>query len=79
MIAFNVGGIPDIVVPGKSGALVPPFDIEAMAAQIRKFLHAGGASGLTASSRQLAEERFSAERQVKQLLDEVYPARTAVG
>ena len=38
VIASNVGGIPDIVVDGESGLLVPQKDAEALAAAIRQVL-----------------------------------------
>ena len=38
VIASNVGGIPDIVVDGESGLLVPQKDPEALAAAIRRVL-----------------------------------------
>ena len=38
VIASNVGGIPDIVVDGESGVLVPQKDPEALAAAIRRLL-----------------------------------------
>ena len=38
VIASNVGGVPDIVVDGESGVLVPQKDPEALAAAIRRVL-----------------------------------------
>jgi len=38
VIASRVGGIPDIVVDGESGVLVPQKDAEALAAAIRQVL-----------------------------------------
>jgi glycosyltransferase involved in cell wall biosynthesis len=38
VIASNTGGIPDIVVDGETGTLVPPGDHEALAAEIRRLV-----------------------------------------
>ncbi len=39
VIATNVGGLPEVVVDQKSGLLIPPKDIEALAAAIIKILN----------------------------------------
>ena len=36
VIAFNVGGMPDMIVPERTGWLVEPFDTDALAACILK-------------------------------------------
>jgi glycosyltransferase involved in cell wall biosynthesis len=69
VVASRVGGIPDKVVPGESGLLVPPGDPEALAAAIRDALSSKeqlarwGAKG-----RAIVEERFSWSRRVKELV-----------
>ena len=37
-VAFKVGGIPNVVVDGETGILVPPDDIETMAQAIRELI-----------------------------------------
>jgi len=38
IVASNIGGIPDLVVDGENGYLVPVGDVESLAARIRKLL-----------------------------------------
>jgi glycosyltransferase involved in cell wall biosynthesis len=38
VVASRVGGIPDLVIHGKTGFLVPPADEKALAAWIKKIL-----------------------------------------
>jgi glycogen synthase len=69
VVATRVGGIPDKVVPGESGLLVPPFDVEALAAAILEAssapdrLAAWGAEG-----RRIVETRFSWSQRIKDLI-----------
>jgi glycosyltransferase involved in cell wall biosynthesis len=67
VIATAVGGVPEIVVDGENGLLVPPGDPEAFAAAIRRFLsdaalrerlHAGAAPSV---------EKFAPERVLERL------------
>lgn len=37
-VAFDIGGMPDIITPGKTGVLVPAFDTAALAAGIAELL-----------------------------------------
>ena len=38
VVAFNSGGLPDIVIPEKTGLLVPPGDVPALAAALDRML-----------------------------------------
>ena len=38
VIGADSGGIPDVVIPGKTGLLVPPDDVEKTAAALLKIL-----------------------------------------
>ncbi len=63
VLATRVGGIPEVVTPGRDGLLVPPGDPEALARGIRTL--AGDrelASRLAAAARKTIETKFSAEK-----------------
>jgi len=69
VVATRVGGIPDKVVDGQSGLLVPPGDVEALAQAIVEALSGGGRLGSWgARGRALVETRFSWSRRVKELV-----------
>jgi glycosyltransferase involved in cell wall biosynthesis len=69
VVATRVGGIPDKIVEGENGLLVPPGDVDALARAIVEALRDGerlrswGAKG-----RALVEARFSWTGRVRELL-----------
>jgi glycosyltransferase involved in cell wall biosynthesis len=67
VLATNVGGIPEIVVDGENGLLVPAGEAAALAAAITRFFtHDELRARLTAAAAPSAE-RFAPERTVEQL------------
>ena len=70
VVATRVGGIPDKIVDGENGLLVPPGDAEALAQAIVEALSEGArlaSWGMT--SRSIVETRFSWSRRVRELMD----------
>jgi glycosyltransferase involved in cell wall biosynthesis len=68
VVATRVGGIPDKIVDGENGLLVPPGDVGALANAIVEAL--GREDRLVswgAASRALVDARFSWSRRVKEL------------
>jgi glycosyltransferase involved in cell wall biosynthesis len=62
VIASRVGGIPEIVVPGVTGELVPPGDPNALASAINALLTKPAAmAAMSEAARQRAQREFSAE------------------
>jgi glycogen synthase len=69
VVATRVGGIPDKVVPGETGLLVPPADIEALAAAIVEASSAGDRLRVWgAEGRRLVETRFTWSRRIQDVL-----------
>jgi glycosyltransferase involved in cell wall biosynthesis len=63
VVASRVEGIPEVVIDGETGLLVPPGDPDALAAAIEQLLADPERSRvLGARARDLAIERFGVER-----------------
>ncbi len=63
VIATAVGAVPEIIVDGRTGVLVPPENIEALSSQIVTLLNnRTQQESLGAAARKLIEAEFSAER-----------------
>lgn len=65
---FDVGGIPDMVRPGETGALADAVSGEALAVAIRRVLEASG-DGLRARCRDVAETEYSLALQAARYLE----------
>ena len=69
IVATRTGGIPEVVVHGETGLLVPPRDHEALAAAVIALLADGPRRrAMGDAGRARARERFSAERMVQDTL-----------
>ena len=79
VVASHIGGVPEVVIDGVTGCLVPPDDAGALAQGIRRVLaDPGDASRRAVEGRRLVEQRFSHTAVVTRLLDlygEVLSAR----
>ena len=65
VVATNVGGIPEVIVHGESGLLVPPADSRSLAeALVRVLSDSSMATRLGAAGRATVESRFGFERMV---------------
>jgi glycosyltransferase involved in cell wall biosynthesis len=72
IVGTRVGGIPEVVVDGVNGILVPPADTDAIVQAAVKLLQDPGlAARMGSEGRRIARERFSIEAMVKGNL-EVY-------
>lgn len=72
VIGSNVGGIPEIILDGETGLLVPPGDPESLGKGIAKLLRNSGAmSRMGASGRKRAEQLFS-EQETNEKLERLF-------
>jgi glycosyltransferase involved in cell wall biosynthesis len=70
VVATTAGGMPEVVVDGTTGLLVPPRDHEAMADAIVRLLTDGSARrAMAAEGQARVREHFSAERMVQETLE----------
>lgn len=68
VVATTVGGIPEIVSEGESALLVPPAQVEPMAAALAKLLaNPEIATGLAARARVLVKEKHSPDARARRL------------
>lgn len=69
VVATRVGGLPDVVLDGETGLLVPPADPEALAAAVSRLLRDPAlASQLGEAGARRADEHFTVERMVREYL-----------
>jgi glycosyltransferase involved in cell wall biosynthesis len=74
IVGFAVGGIPEIVRPGRTGLLIPAQDVAALRATIRDLLQdPARRTQMSADCRRIAVEEYALELQVRRYL-ELYQA-----
>lgn len=72
VIATSVGGIPEIVVHRSTGLLVPPRDVDSLAAALEWMItHRDEAREMGARGRTRAQQRFSPEDQLSRIVTEI--------
>jgi len=70
VIASNVGGLPDQIIDGFNGFLVPPRDPKAIADRILYLLeNPSVAKRMGRNSRELAEEKYNIEKRVDKIIE----------
>ena len=71
-IATAAGGVPELIDDGRTGLLVPPGDVPALAARLRRVLtEPGEAVAMGARAQMWARQHFSLARQVAEM-SEIY-------
>jgi len=67
IVATNVGGLPELVEDGRTGILVPPSDVEALAKGLRTLIQdTKRRQGMGAAGWRRARDQFSVDRMVAQ-------------
>lgn len=70
VIAYDLDGSPEVCIPGQTGCLVPPGDLDALRESVNWMLsHPDQAHAMAQRGRALCLTQFSADRMVDQLLD----------
>jgi glycosyltransferase involved in cell wall biosynthesis len=74
VIASKIYGIPEVIVEGETGFMVPPRDVDSLYAAMRKvFENPGLCRRMGAAGRRRVESSFSLERMVRGV-ESVYEA-----
>ena len=68
IIASDISGLPEVVIDGRNGFLVPPGDPEALADAMLKVIEHDDLARLGAESRRIVAESFNVERNVREFL-----------
>lgn len=70
VVAADAGGVPEIIEDGKSGWLVPPGDVDALAARLRRILsEPAEAASVACCGEARAHRRFALARQVSEMCE----------
>jgi len=77
VVTFHLDGAPEVIVPGESGMLVPPLDVDQLADHVVALMAAPRErQRLGARGREIAERVFRLERMVERI-DDVYQSLLA--
>ena len=74
VIAFNVGGLPEMVIPGKTGWLVSSIKSNEMIKILKEILDSESLLKLRSTSREFAFEKFSSSQIEEEYNNFFYPA-----
>lgn len=69
VVAFECGGLPDMVLPGRTGWLANEMTPDSLAEALDSAVKMGTRDGMRARCREFAENNFEPKRQAKQYLD----------
>lgn len=70
VVGFDIGGIPDMVRPGQTGAVVPAGDVAALAGAIRRVLDdSDSRRRMSHTAREVAVREYSLARQAQRYLE----------
>jgi glycosyltransferase involved in cell wall biosynthesis len=69
ILAFQTGGLPEMVVPDKSGWLVPKINAQLMAQKLHSIVKSKSYKNLRNSTKELAEQLFSPKEIGKQYME----------
>ena len=74
VVAANDGGVPELVEEGRTGLLVPPGDVAAFAAAVRRLLEDTGLrQRFGSAARQRAEAMFAVDAHAARVLEHYAP------
>ena len=66
ILSFQTGGLPEMVVPGKSGWLVPEINAQLMTQELHSIIKSKSYNNLRNSTKELAEKLFAPKEIEKQ-------------
>jgi len=69
ILAFKTGGLPEMVIPDKSGWLVPEINAQLMALELHSIIKTKSYKNLRNSTKEIAEQLFAPKEIGKQYLE----------
>lgn len=68
VVAFDIGGMPDMITDGHNGRLVPPFCVEKLREAILEVIRWPADEGMVRLCRDSVSERFHPDRQCREMI-----------